>query len=138
MRIGTFSNLSFKIRFLNEKFTEESMNEYSIAFLMDVIFNPNIENNHFQKEEVNKCKRKLETSIKKLQDNKLKYTLFKLLETTKDKPYSYNSYGYLEDLEKIDEINLYEYYEKMIKDDIIDIFVVGDIETDEVKKILKK
>ena len=30
VRIGNYSNLSFKIRFLNEKYTEPSMNEYSI------------------------------------------------------------------------------------------------------------
>ena len=44
MRIGNYSNLSFKVRFLNEQYTEEGMNEYSIAFLMDVLFHPNIEN----------------------------------------------------------------------------------------------
>ena len=42
MRVGAYSNLSFKIRFLNENFTEESMNEYSIAFLMDILFKPDI------------------------------------------------------------------------------------------------
>lgn len=138
MRIGNYSNLAFKIRFLNEKYTEESMNEYSIAFLMDVIFNPDIENNMFKKDVLKKCKNKLEKSIKSLQDNKLKYTLFKLLETTKDKPYSYNSYGNLEDLEKINISNLYEYYKKVINENYIDVFVVGDVNSTEIKEIFKK
>ena len=138
MRIGNYSNLAFKIRFLNEKYTEESMNEYSIAFLMDVIFNPDIENNMFKKDVLKKCKNKLEKSIKSLQDNKLKYTLFKLLETTKDKPYSYNSYGNLEDLEKINTSNLYEYYKKVINENYIDVFVVGDVNSTEIKEIFKK
>ena len=137
LRVGNYSNLSFKIRFLNEKYTEESMNEYSIAFLMDIIFNPDLKDNCFQKEEVAKCKKKLEKSIQKLKDNKLKYTLFKLLETTKDKPYSYNSYGYIEDLESITPKSLYEYYKSILNDDIVDIFIVGDIETNKVKEILK-
>ena len=34
MRIGNYSNLSFKIRFLNEKYSEQSMNDYSISFLL--------------------------------------------------------------------------------------------------------
>lgn len=137
-RIGNYNNLAFKIRFLNEKYTEESMNEYSIQFLLDVIFNPDIENNNFKKDILNKCKLKLEKSIKSLPDNKLKYTLFKLLETTKDKPYSYNSYGYLEDLEKINTSNLYEYYKKVINENYIDVFVVGDVCSDEIKEIFKK
>ena len=136
-RMGNYSNLAFKIRFLNEKYTEKSMNEYSIGFLLDVIFNPDVENNSFKKEIVNKCKLKLEKSIKSLSDNKLKYALFKLLETTVDKPYSYNSYGYSEDLEKINPQNLYEYYQKVINTNYIDVFVVGDVNTDDIKEIFK-
>lgn len=138
MRIGAYSNLSFKIRFLNEKYTEKSMNEYSIAFLMDVLFNPNVEDNKFNNEELKKCKGKLEKSIQKLSDNKLKYTLLKLLETTKDKPYSYSSYGYIEDLEKVTPGSLYEYYKSVLADDHIDVFVVGDVDTTEIKNLLKK
>ena len=134
-RIGNYSNIAFKIRFLNENYTEKSMNEYSIAFLMDILFHPDITDNSFKPEEVKKCKNKLEKSIKNLSDNKLKYTLFKLLETTKDKSYSYNSYGYLEDLEKINPTNLYQYYQSVLKDDYIDIFVVGDVDTVQIKKI---
>jgi len=138
MRIGNYSNLSFKVRFLNEKYTEPDMNEYSIAFLMDVLFQPHIEENAFSNEVVKKCKRKLEKSIQKLSDNKLKYTLFKLLETTKDKPYSYNSYGSTKDLEKITASNLYEYYQSVLRDDYVDVFVVGDVDVSKIKALFKK
>ena len=137
-RIGNYSNLSFKIRFLNEKYTEESMNEYSISFLLDILFNPDIENDSFKKDNINKCKNKIEKNIKSLKDNKLKYTLIKLLSTTKNKPYSYNSYGYIEDLDKINEKNLYEYYKKMLNENYIDIFVVGEINEENIKKIIKE
>ena len=138
MRIGNYANTAFKIRFLNEKYTEKDMNEYSVACLMDILFNPHIESNSFNDEIVRKCKNKLEKSIQKLSDNKLKYTLLKLLETTKNYPYSYNTYGYIEDLNKITPNNLYEYYKSMIKDDYIDIFVVGDVNTPIIKTIFKK
>lgn len=138
MRIGNYSNLSFKVRFLNELYTEESMNEYSIAFLMDILFNPHVENNAFNSEIVRKNKNKLEKSIKGIKDNKLKYTLFKLLGTTSDMPYSYNSFGNIDDLEKINAKNLYDYYLSMLKDDYIDIFVVGDVDTATIKNLLKK
>ncbi|MGN1302837.1 MAG: hypothetical protein ACI4VO_04260, partial [Clostridia bacterium] len=68
MRIGNDSNLSFKVRFLNDKYTEKSMNEYSISFLMDVLFNPNVENDKFIAGDLKKCKSKLEKSIQKLSD----------------------------------------------------------------------
>ncbi|MCI6266890.1 MAG: insulinase family protein [Erysipelotrichaceae bacterium] len=138
MRIGNYSNLSFKVRFLNELYTEESMNEYSIAFLMDVLFHPNIVDNQFTSEEVKKAKSKLEKSIQKLSDNKLKYALIKLLETTKDKPYSYSSFGSILDLEAITPASLYEYYKSVLRDDYVDIFVVGDVDVSKMKKIFKK
>jgi len=105
---------------------------------MDVLFQPHIEENAFSNEVVKKCKRKLEKSIQKLSDNKLKYTLFKLLETTKDKPYSYNSYGSTKDLEKITASNLYEYYQSVLRDDYVDVFVVGDVDVSKIKALFKK
>lgn len=138
IRIGNYSNLAFKIRFLNEKYTEESMNEYSIAFLMDVIFNPDVCDNKFKEDILKNCKNKLEKNTKSLSDNKLKYALFKLLETTKDKPYSYNSYGYLDDLDKINVDNLHDYYKRVITENYVDVFVVGDVDTDKIKEIFKK
>lgn len=137
MRIGNFSNLSFKIRFLNEKYTEKGMNEYSFAFLMDILFKPDVSEGSFSKEIVDKNKKKIEKSIYQLKDNKLRYTLFKLLETVKDYPYSYNYYGDLEDLKKIDASNLYDYYRSVLSDDEVDIFVVGDVDAEVIKKYLK-
>ena len=137
-RMGNYTNLSFKTRFLDEKYTKSNMNEESIAFLMDIIFNPNVDNNSFKEEVVNKCKNRIEKSIKSLKDSKLKYTLFKLLENVKDKPYSYNSYGYLEDLEQIDGKVLYDYYKDMINNDFIEIFVVGDFDNIQIKELIKK
>lgn len=138
IRIGNFSNLGFKIKFLNEKYTTPGMNKESITFLMDILFKPDINNNAFKEKNLDKCKNKLEKNIKSLKDNKLKYSLFKLLETTKDTPYSYNSYGYIEDISKINGKNLYEYYKSIIEEDLIDIFVVGDVDKIEIKEIIKE
>lgn len=138
VRIGNYSNLGFKIKFLNEKYTSPGMNKESIAFLMDVLFKPDVIDNSFKEEHLTKCKNKLEKSIKSIKDNKLKYTLFKLLETTSEMPYSYNPYGYIEDLSSINGKNLYDYYKTIIEEDLIDIFVVGDVDKLEIKEILKE
>ena len=137
-RIGNYSNLSFKVRFLNEKYTEKDMNRLSLEFLLNIIFNPDVDNNAFKKEVLAKAKLKLEKDIKSLKDNKLKYTLFKLLGTVKDKAYSFNSYGILEELEKINATNLYEYYKQLLTDNYIDVFVVGDVDEVAIKKIFKE
>lgn len=131
-RIGNYAILSLKTRFLNEKYTEKGMNEDSIKFLLDLIFNPRLDN------EVDKCKKKIEKSIKALSDDKIRYSLNRLLEETKDKAYSYNSYGYLEDLDKITDDDIKKYYDSIIKNDIIDVYVVGDVEDAQIKNIFRE
>lgn len=131
-RLGNYSILSFKTRFLNEKYTEEGMNEESIKFLLDLIFKPKLDTN------MDKCKKKIEKSILSLKDNKIKYALLKLMETTKDMPYAYNSYGYKEDLDKLTVKDMEDYYHSIISNDIVDVFVVGDVDNNKIKQIFKE
>ena len=131
-RVGNDTILSFRSRFLNEKFTEDGMNEESIKFLLDIIFNPLLD------KEIEKCKKKLEKSILSLKDNKVKYALLKLLESTRDKAYSYNDYGYIEDLDKINEEEIKKYYKSVIDNDFIDVYVVGDVDENFIKNIFRE
>ena len=135
-RIGNFSNLSFQTKFLNEKYTEEDMNKESIIFFLDLIFNPNIENDSFVN--IEKQKSKLKQMIFSIKDNKVKYSVLKLMEKMKGKPYSYNTFGDIDDLEKITGKTLYEYYKRVLNEDQIDIFVLGDFDSTKVKEIFKE
>lgn len=131
-RVGNDSILSFRCRFLNEKYTEEGMNDNSIKFLFDLLFNPLFSS------ELDKCKERLRKGILSIKDNKVKYSLFKLLEAAKDKAYSYNDYGYIEDLDKITNDDLNNYYKDVLASDLIDVFVVGDISPDYIKNIFRQ
>ena len=135
-RIGNFSNLSFQTKFLNEKFTEEEMNKESIIFFLDLIFNPLVENNSFLN--VDKQKNKLRQQILSIKDNKIKYSVLKLMEKMKGKPYSYNTFGDIKEIEEINGKNLYDYYKKVLKEDQIDIFVLGDVDTTSIKEIFRE
>ncbi len=135
-RVGLFSNLSFQTKFLNEKFTEDGMNEESIIFFLELIFNPNVKDNSFV--DIENQKNKLRQQILGLKDNKPRYSTLKLMEKIKNRPYSYNTFGSIEDLDEINGKNLYEYYEDVLKCDQIDIFVLGDIDTYKIKEIFKE
>lgn len=135
-RIGNFSNLSFQTKFLNEKFTEEGMNKESIIFFLDLIFNPHVKDGSFLN--VERQKNKLRQQIISIKDNKVKYSVLKLMEKMKNKPYSYNTFGELEDLEELTGKKLYDYYNKVLKEDQIDIFVLGDIDSSSIKEIFKE
>ena len=131
-RIGNDSILTFKTRFLHEDYTEKGMNLESIKFLLDIIFNPKLDI------ELDKCKEKIRKSIISLSDNKIKYALNKLLETAGDMPYAYNSYGYIEDLDKVTYDDISKYYDSVIRNDIVDVYVVGNVNPDEIKNIFKE
>ena len=51
-RIGNYANLSFKVRFLDEKYVDDMTNLEVIKFLLDVIFKPNVRNSSFDKDVV--------------------------------------------------------------------------------------
>ena len=131
-RIGNYNFLSMKIRFLNEKYTEKGMNYASIKLLLDLIFKQKLD------ADFEKCNNKIEKSILSLNDNKVKYAISKLLESTKDMPYSYNFYGNIEDLNKITIEDIKKCYENLLTNDIIDIFVVGEVNPEEIKNIFKE
>ncbi len=131
-RVGNYTILSFRTRFLNEKYTEDGMNKESIKFLIDMIFRPKLD------VDIDKCKKKIEKSILSLRDNKIKYSLYKLLETTETMPYAYNGYGYIPDLEKITLDDIRAYYDSLIKEDIVDVYVVGDVDEAEIKSTFRE
>lgn len=133
---GLYSVISFNIKFLNEKYTEEKMFEQSINFLIDLILNPNAKDDRFNEEALRINKKILYEEIEGIKDNPTNYAHVRLLEEMDKKaPYSYRSSGYLEDLENVDSKNLYKYYKSVIHSDLIDVFVVGDINESKVKKL---
>ena len=124
---GNYHIISFTETFLNEKYTEKGMNIKSIEFLLELIFNPNVKDKRFDKEYFDLIKKTLEDDISSIKDNPSKYSIIKLFEAMDDGPLSYRTSGYLKDLKKITEENLYEYYKSVLKEDTIDIFIIGNI-----------
>ena len=52
-------------------------------------------------------------------------------------PYAYNGYGYLDDLNKITEEDIKKYYDSVIKNDLVDVYVVGDVDEGKIKNIFR-
>lgn len=134
---GNYSIMCYESSFLNEEYTEKNMTSKSFDFILKFIFNPDIENKKFNKKNFDLCKEALKQDILSIKENPNRYGLLKMLQTMdKDAPYSICADGNIEDLEKITEESLYEYYKQVIKSDLIDIFVIGDIDEKQVKQII--
>ena len=137
-RLGRYYNNEFSINFLDEKYSENGMALKSIEFLKEVIFNPNINNNEFDNSSFSVVKEGTKKVIESIKEDTRKYSMIKLFENMgKNMPYSYHSFGYLDDLNKITPKGLYEYYKNFINQSMVDIFVIGDINFNYYERIIR-
>ncbi|MBQ3415150.1 MAG: insulinase family protein [Clostridia bacterium] len=140
-RTGKNQVLKFYIESINDNFlpnNKENLLKQSLERIFEIVFNPLIEENGFNKAYVNQEKDNIKNIIKSRIDNKARYAMDRCIETMYGKDgYGIFKYGYIEDLEKIDNINLYEQYQKLLNECKIDIFVSGKI-NEETLKIIKE
>lgn len=130
--------LKFYLESINNEFlpSEENLSKECLDILIDIVFNPIIENGAFKQEYVDGEKENLKQIIEGKIDNKAKYALDRCIEEMyKDEPYGVYKYGYIDDLGKITASNLYEYYQEFIKRVKIDIFVSGDLNNNIINEI---
>lgn len=113
--------------------TEEDLLNKAINTLLELVFDPNIENNSFKPEYIQTEKEKLKIIIEGRKDSKSSYAYTRCQEEMyKDKPFGLYKYGYIEDIDEIDGTNLYEYYKKLISECKIDIFISGNIHKEKI------
>ena len=138
-KIGDDQVLKFYLETINNEFlpdNEDNLSE-AINILLEVILNPLINNNEFNKEYVESEIRNLKQVIEGRKDSKATYAYERCIEEMyKNQPYSLYKYGELEDLESIDTKNLYNQYENLINNCKIDIFISGNIEEDIKEKVI--
>ena len=137
-RLGNYLDSIYTLKVLNDTYTEEDNFKNSLSFFSSILLNPNIENKAFKENDFNVIHSRMKSNLEGLEDDKASYATVRLLdEIDKDSSVSIRTIGYLEDLENITKENLYDYYLYMINHDLIDIFVLGDIDVDEVSKMIQ-
>lgn len=137
---GESQILRFHIDCINNRELDKEFRipEESLKLLFNLILNPIKENRVFKKEYIEQEKENLRKIIESKVNNKAQYAMTRCIEEMcKGEPYSIYEYGNIEDLEKIDAQNLYEYYDKVIKTSPVDIFIVGNID-DSFNDMVKK
>ena len=139
-KTGDNQVLKFYIETVNDEFLPqeaENMLKTSLEKIFEFVFNPYLENGCFKKEYVEQEIENIKQIIDGKIDNKARYSLDRCIEEMyKDKPYGLYKYGYVEDMKNINEKNLYEYYQQLINECKIDIFVSGIID-EETENIIK-
>ncbi len=140
-KTGDNQVLKFYLETIDNKYLpqEENVLEKGIDTLLDIVFNPKLENNAFKKEYIETEKEKLKIIIEGKKDNKAAYANLRCQEEMyKDTPFGLYKYGYIEDIENINQNNLYEHYKKIISECKIDIFVSGDVDAEKIINTISK
>ncbi len=122
---------------VNERYLSgsESISAKSLALLAESILQPLTEGNAFDEALVNQEKRSLKNRIEALYDDKMRFASQRLIdEMCQDEPFSIHTNGYIEDLDGITPADLYQTYQNMLQNDEMDLFVIGDVEPEQIRK----
>ncbi len=131
--------LSFEAECIRDKYTKngEKLLEDVIGVLVEIIFNPDIENGAFKEDVFLSEKKNLFDKIKAEINDKRVYAAERISEiTSKGTPYSVSRLGDIDTLSKVTAKSLCDYYNKMITSSMIDIYIAGDADFESVYKSL--
>ncbi|MEQ6375391.1 pitrilysin family protein [Bacillaceae bacterium S4-13-56] len=131
--------LSIRLELPNDTYIQNESNllEDALNLLKEIIFQPNVENQSFPDQIVEREKKNMVAKIQSIKDDKMSLANMRLLDIMfENDPYSLHVQGYEEDLSNINGKNLYENYQSMISEDEMDIYFVGHREVEEIRTLI--
>ncbi|MFD1472870.1 EF-P 5-aminopentanol modification-associated protein YfmF [Companilactobacillus mishanensis] len=137
-----FNDLGFSVEFADPKFLigDKSQIQDNIEVLSEIIFNPNLKNtNEFDDTAFTIEKRNMMSNLDAVGDNKDLVSvleLFKLVNHNNPNK-QIPIFGDATQLDSLENSALYEYYKDVIKNDMILINVVGDVDPTEISKLIR-
>ncbi|AXH98758.1 insulinase family protein [Sporosarcina sp. PTS2304] len=123
----------------DEFFKGEDIFKQLWQLIRAVAFEPNVKDGAFDLAVTEREKRNVRDRIRSIYDDKTRYAQKRMLEImSPDQPASISAYGTEEAVASITSESLYETYEQMMNHDVIDIYVVGDVNEEEIISQIKE
>jgi len=140
MRVGNVIDLHVSLDFINPEYIEdEGYIEDVIKTMFEVILNPNVCNDEFDLKTFNIVKERLRREINSLKENPVKQSIKEAIKTMdSNSPTSYEILGTIEELENITPAKLYNAYKSLRKNFKVDVFLIGNLDMDNVASLIKK
>ena len=130
---GNLHWLNAGISFVNGEYVNDpNLFSQAVDFLKEVLFYPNIKNQQFDQLTFDLEKNNLRLYLESLKEDKQTFASYALQELyfENSPEQKIPSLGVVEELDKITARSLAAYYQEMMANDQIDIFVVGDVDSD--------
>lgn len=131
--------IGFKMSFVQDEFLEESILESVISVLSEIIFSPVLEDGFFLSKYVDTEKEVLKESILAKINDKGHYAKEMCIEKMcEEEVYGIAEEGYLEDLVEITPQKLYQQYQNLLSNSLVDIVVEGTMDFDRTAELIQK
>ena len=137
--MDTYNKYHFKfydITFLNEKYVEEGNNKKVLDFYFDIMFNPHIKNNEFDKENTSLIIDNMKSEYKLMSESPGRNAYLKAMSLiSEDFSLKYDSRGKKSDLKKINTKDAYNYYLNELNNSKYIVFITGEVDDDLIELI---
>ena len=135
---GDNQAVKVNIQFVSDSFLNEKISHEVVDLLKQLVMFPKVMENGFDPDWVSQEKENLKNFIEGLINDKKEYAQVKCDEIMfEGDPYGVFEYGYVEDLDDIDEKSLYLFYKELLKNSVIDIWVSGSFDKEKIVSDLK-
>ena len=132
--------ISIYVDIANEVYLHDAppLFEKALSMLSDIVLHPATEGNGFLPSIVESEKRALLQRIEATYDDKMRYANERLIEEMcKVEPYRLSANGKKESVMSITNESLYQYYQKVLAEDEMDLYIIGDISENAVDLVSK-
>ncbi|EJS71199.1 insulinase family protein [Bacillus cereus] len=132
--------ISIYVDIANEVYLHDAppLFEKALSMLSDIVLHPATEGNGFLPSIVESEKRALLQRIEATYDDKMRYANERLIEEMcKVEPYRLSANGKKESVTSITNESLYQYYQKVLAEDEMDLYIIGDISENAVDLVNK-
>ncbi|MCB5954857.1 EF-P 5-aminopentanol modification-associated protein YfmF [Enterococcus sp. CWB-B31] len=135
---GNLHWLNLSMSIVNDKYLNgtDVLGE-AVSFIKEIVFFPHIIEDHFDQETFDREKENTAAYLKSVNEDKQTYAALSLqnLYFSDSEDQRIPSFGTLEDLEKETAQSMAAYYSQMIREDQVDIFVLGDVEEKQIHQL---
>ncbi|MDF9295694.1 EF-P 5-aminopentanol modification-associated protein YfmF [Geobacillus stearothermophilus] len=138
---GEHHIMTIRIDVANERFLPKQtpLLSKALQLLADLLLRPALDGGRFVEDIVVQEKRALRQRIQAVYDDKMRYASMRLVEEMcKGEPYALSPNGELEDVDAITAEGLHRYYERALAEDELDLYVIGDVDEEEVLNTVRQ
>ena len=131
--------VSLNVETVNDQYlSEKGVLEKVLNLMYIVLFKPNTEHGLFKETIFKREKNAIKQRIESIFDEKTRYAQQRMIELAlPDHPASVPSNGTVEAVEQISNEALFEEYKRMITENEIEIYAVGDIKAEEIRSYIQ-